>query len=327
MSLTVRAWPTPDVFLTHLGAIDEVAGCVLHGLAHTWLARPESFRPGTPLLTVEKDGEVVAAAIRASHGKIVFSLGSAEAILALARWCDDAGQRPSAMVAPESSLPALLARWPGRRTLETTLYRLDRPPQIPDTGGHLRSAGKSEIGFFTDWIATFTVEARLPPDPKPRALVEAKIAAGHLFVWEVSGVPVAIAALAGPTPRSVRLNTVYTPPEFRRRGTARQRWRRSRGSSSAKERESSRCSPIAPCRTPTGCTPRSASSRSPTSPISRSSRLRPSRRSRRSPDRGSRGRGRSRPARPSKAARSATPSPSPAARRCSSTARARGSAG
>ena len=218
MSLTVRAWPTPDVFLTHLGAIDEVAGCVLHGLAHTWLARPESFRPGTPLLTVEKDGEVVAAAIRASHGKIVFSLGSAEAILALARWCDDAGQRPSAMVAPESSLPALLARWPGRRTLETTLYRLDRPPQIPDTGGHLRSAGKSEIGFFTDWIATFTVEARLPPDPKPRALVEAKIAAGHLFVWEVSGVPVAIAALAGPTPRSVRLNTVYTPPEFRRRG-------------------------------------------------------------------------------------------------------------
>ncbi len=218
MSLAVRAWPTPDAFLAHLGAVDEVAGCVLHGLSHTWLARPESFRPGTPLLTVEDDGEVVAAAILASHGKIVFSLGPAEAMLALARWCDEAGQRPSAMVAPESALPILLAHWPGRRTLETTLYRLDRAPAMPEVGGHLRPAAKSEIGFFTDWVATFTVEAHLPPDPKPRALVEAKVAAGHLFVWEVGGVPKSIAALAGPTPRSVRLNTVYTPPEFRRRG-------------------------------------------------------------------------------------------------------------
>ena len=218
MSLAVRVWPTPDAFLAHLGAIDEVAGCVLHGLAHTWLARPESFRPGTPLLTAEDNGNVAAAAIQASLGKIVFSLGPVEAILALAAWCDDAGRRPTAAVAPESALPALLARWPGRRTLETTLYRLDQPPEIPDVAGHLRPAAKSEIGFFTAWVADFTVEARLPPDPKPRALVETKIGAGHLFVWEVGGVPMAIAALAGPTPRSVRLNTVYTPPEFRRRG-------------------------------------------------------------------------------------------------------------
>lgn len=218
MSLAVRAWPTPEAFLTHLGAVDEVAGCVIHGLAHTWLGRPESFRPGTPLLTAEDDGEVAAAAIQASHGKIVFSLGLTEAILALARWCDEAGRRPTAMVAPESALPVLLVHWPGRRTLETTLYRLDRSPEIPEVAGHLRPAAKSEIGFFADWVATFTVEARLPPDPKPRTLVEAKVSAGHLFVWEVSGMPVAIAALAGPTPRSVRLNTVFTPPEFRRRG-------------------------------------------------------------------------------------------------------------
>ena len=161
-----------------------------------------------------------AAAIQASQGKVVFSLGPAEAILALAAWCDEAGRGPTAMIAPESALPVLLVRWPGRRTLETTLYRLDQPPAIPNVAGHLRMAKKSEIPFFTDWVATFTVEARLPPDPKPRTLVEAKIAAGHLFVWEVRGAPVAIAALAGPTPRSVRLNTVYTPPAFRKRGYA-----------------------------------------------------------------------------------------------------------
>ena len=33
-----------------------------------------------------------AAAIQASQGKVVFSLGPAEAILALAAWCDEAGR-------------------------------------------------------------------------------------------------------------------------------------------------------------------------------------------------------------------------------------------
>jgi len=76
-----------------------------------------------------------------------------------------------------------------------------------------------EAGWLIEWITAFHSDAKLPDDPKPKILVESKLAAGHLFVWE-DVVPRAIAALAGPTPRSVRINTVYTPATFRRHGYA-----------------------------------------------------------------------------------------------------------
>jgi predicted GNAT family acetyltransferase len=41
-----------------------------------------------------------------------------------------------------------------------------------------------------------------------------------MYLWEVEGERVALAAYVGPTPNGIRINTVYTPPERRRRGYA-----------------------------------------------------------------------------------------------------------
>jgi ribosomal protein S18 acetylase RimI-like enzyme len=215
--MKVTAWPTPEVFLAHLGEIDEIAGCVVHGLTHTWLARPHSFRDGTPLLTASLGEQVLAAAVQASAGKVVFSLGPTDAILALAEWWESAGRRPTAVVVPESARAALLHLWPGRATLENTLYRLDAAPALPATPGQLRPARADEAGWLIDWTADFYREANLPDEPKPKLVVETKLKAGHMYVWE-DAVPRSIAALAGPTPRSVRINNVYTPEGFRCRG-------------------------------------------------------------------------------------------------------------
>ena len=219
MSVEVRAWPTPGDFLAHLGEIDEIKGCVVHGMTHAWLAKPGIFRAGTPLLTASVGGRCVAAAVQAGIGKVVFSLGPAEAILALAEWWERAGRRPAAAVVPESARAVLLGIWPGQPTLETTLYALREAPSPPGASGQLRVARDAEAAWLIDWIAAFGRDARLPEDPKPKLVVEAKLAAGHLFVWE-DGVPRAVAALAGPTPKSVRINNVYTPEAFRRRGYA-----------------------------------------------------------------------------------------------------------
>jgi hypothetical protein len=217
VSIEVRSWPTPAALLANLGEIDEVRGCVVHGMAHAWLARPEAFRAGTPLLTAVSGGAVVAAAIQASIGKAVFSLAPTEAILALARWWEEAGRRPRAAVVPEAARQELRLVWPGQPTLETTLYKIETPPPTPRTAGRLRPAEAEDAPWLIDWVADFSREARLPDDPKPRLVVEAKLTARHLFVWD-DGVPRAIAALAGPTPRAVRINTVYAPDAFRRRG-------------------------------------------------------------------------------------------------------------
>ncbi|MSP48874.1 MAG: hypothetical protein EXQ95_06055 [Alphaproteobacteria bacterium] len=217
MTPEVRVWPTPQALLANLGAIDEVQGCIVHGMAHAWLARPGAFRPGTALLTATIGGETVAAAVQASAGKVVFSLGPTEAILALADWWERTGRRPSAAAVPETARAALLRRWPGFPTFENTLYGLRAPPRLPDTPGLLRQARNEEKDWLIEWTTAFGSEARLPGAPKPRVVVESKLAAGHLFVWD-DGVPRAIAALAGPTPRSVRINNVYTPDVFRRHG-------------------------------------------------------------------------------------------------------------
>jgi len=217
--MKVKSWPTPEVFLGHLGEIDEVAACVIHGMIHTWLARPAAFRPGTPLLTASLAGQPVAAAIQASIGKVVFSLGPAEAIRALADWWESAGRRPTSVVVPETARDPLVQLWPGRATIESTLYKITAPPPVPRVPGTLRRARVDEAAFLIDWTTAFYREARLPDEPRPKLVVEAKLAAGHLFVWE-DREPRAIVALAGPTPRSVRINNVYTPEAFRGRGYA-----------------------------------------------------------------------------------------------------------
>jgi len=219
MTLVVRSWPDPEAFIAHLGAVDESAGHVVHGVAHMWRDRPESFRPGTPLLTAEIAGETVAAALQASLGKIVFTGGPRDAVLALADWLEAQGRRPVAAVAPEEAAEGLLARWPGRRGLETTFYQIDTPPEPATVPGHLRLARSDETDLLTGWVAAFNLEAGLPHEPKPRTLVDAKFAARHLFVWDDTG-PRALAALAGPTPRAVRINSVYTPEAYRGRGYA-----------------------------------------------------------------------------------------------------------
>lgn len=219
MAVIVRSWPDAEAFIAHLGAVDESTGHVVHGVAHMWRDRPESFRPGTLLLTAESGGETVAAALQASLGKMVFTDGPPEALLALAARIDSEGRRPVAAVVPECVADELLARWPGRRGLATTFYRLDRPPAASPVAGRLRPARPDEADQLTGWVAAFNLEAGLPNEPKPRGLVEAKLAAGHLFVWE-DGEARALAALAGPTPRAVRINSVYTPDAFRGHGYA-----------------------------------------------------------------------------------------------------------
>jgi GNAT superfamily N-acetyltransferase len=217
MTVEVQVWATPQAFLVNLGAVDEVQGCIVHGMANTWISRPDAFRAGTPLLTATIDGTVVAAALQASAGKVIFSLGPTEAILALAGWWEKAGRRPHAVVVPEAARTALVKLWPGYPTLENTLYALREPPPPPATPGLLRRARAEEKGWLTDWVLAFHKDARLRDDPKASLLVESKLAAGHLFIWD-DAVPRAMAALAGPTPRSVRINTVYTPEVFRRHG-------------------------------------------------------------------------------------------------------------
>lgn len=73
------------------------------------------------------------------------------------------------------------------------------------------------------WLLEFVVEA-MPESKSDRtkvtATIERKIKLKELWFWEVDGEFVSMAGSTGKTPKGIRINCVYTPKEFRKKGHA-----------------------------------------------------------------------------------------------------------
>jgi RimJ/RimL family protein N-acetyltransferase len=103
--------------------------------------------------------------------------------------------------------------WERRR-----LYRLGtpRPPVIP---GRARLAGSDDRDLLLGWYQDAEKEIRVRPGDHAAA-VDDRIAYGGVTLWEVDGVPVALAGRTRTVARMVRIAPVYTPVEHRRHGYA-----------------------------------------------------------------------------------------------------------
>jgi predicted GNAT family acetyltransferase len=107
--------------------------------------------------------------------------------------------------------------------VEQGLYRLDVVTPPSGVPGRMRPMTEADVPLVTAWILGFHHDA-LPFEPfsdaEARANAIARPAAGMTYLWEVDGVPVAMAALARPTRNGITVNAVYTPAGHRRRGYA-----------------------------------------------------------------------------------------------------------
>jgi hypothetical protein len=129
------------------------------------------------------------------------------------------------LVGPEEDVVALAGAWgrPVQHVVEQGLYELraiDWPSGVP---GRMRAMDEADVDRVADWVWGFHQDA-LPHEPYREAdaleNARARPAAGMTYLWEVDGAPVAMAALARPTRRTITVNAVYTPPEHRGRGYA-----------------------------------------------------------------------------------------------------------
>jgi hypothetical protein len=115
-------------------------------------------------------------------------------------------------------------RWAARNHLTATLdrrlhiMRLESMAATNEFPGHFRQATMADVPTLTPWAEGFTAELQLELSDA-RTDVERRIGRDRLFVW-CDPQPVSMAGCAGPTPNGIRINFVYTPPEFRRRGYA-----------------------------------------------------------------------------------------------------------
>jgi predicted GNAT family acetyltransferase len=88
--------------------------------------------------------------------------------------------------------------------------------------GTLRQARDTDAALLAQWWVEFAAEINEPTTPESAVeYASAAIAEGRPHIWETdSGVPVSVAAWAGPTPNGIRVNFVYTPLQHRGLGYA-----------------------------------------------------------------------------------------------------------
>jgi predicted GNAT family acetyltransferase len=101
------------------------------------------------------------------------------------------------------------------------LHKLDRiNPDLPTQSGRLRLVDPGERDLAVDWVLAFAREA-LPGEPTGDTAegVDRHLSRGSLYFWD-DGAPVTMCADAGSSGSIARINTVYTPPDSRKRGYA-----------------------------------------------------------------------------------------------------------
>jgi uncharacterized protein len=102
------------------------------------------------------------------------------------------------------------------------LYELGelRPPK--EAAGSLRRAVREELELLSCWVRDFQVEAKTGVQvtlEKARSMAEKWVRSGQLWIWE-DGAPRAMVVTRQPMNGVVRLGSVFTPAEHRRKGYA-----------------------------------------------------------------------------------------------------------
>ena len=99
------------------------------------------------------------------------------------------------------------------------LYELLETGEVPCVEGELRQAGLKERSLMILWSRAFQHEIGEPANDT-ELRVDRGLAAGQLWLWELSGEVTSMAVGREPVEGVVRLSGVYTPPERRKHGYA-----------------------------------------------------------------------------------------------------------
>jgi hypothetical protein len=184
------------------------------------------------LACVVRDGSVVMAALCTPPHSLVLALTTDPAALPLL--LEDVSTEcpglPGVQGAPAEAEP--FARlWSQKHGLGFTLktamhtYELRQVVPPPPIAGDYRAAAPDDLELLTDWLMAFNQEAmqiqRTYDETARQARWRVPAQADRGFrLWCVAGRPVSMAGYTGPTPNGIRVNAVYTPPEYRGHGYA-----------------------------------------------------------------------------------------------------------
>ncbi len=121
-------------------------------------------------------------------------------------------------------LTAATARLQGQEYythMRQRIYILTEIKKKAEDPGKLRKAEEKDIPLVANWIYRFAEEVNEPmqwedADKRAKDMTEK----GRLYLWEVDGVPVSMAAATRPSKRNITVSFVYTPIAERKKGHA-----------------------------------------------------------------------------------------------------------
>lgn len=169
---------------------------------------------------------VVGFAMQSSPGsRAVVAPAEQEVVVALAdTMAVDAPDLPGVMAEADPAA-TFAGRWvevrhvPARPVEAHRLHRMQTIRHPDGVPGAFRSAGPADRPVLLVWTAAFQKDIESDPFD-PSAFVDRALVAGRLWLWEVDGEPVSMAAVKAMASGIARIALVYTPPEHRRRSYA-----------------------------------------------------------------------------------------------------------
>lgn len=170
------------------------------------------------------DGAVIAAALRTTEKLILSRMERPGAAALIADSVRGHAPEIPGVLGPPSAVSEFTERLGGewRDGIAHRIYECRRVVPPAGVHGSVRLAERGDADTIVRWMQDFTREALGKPLASELATerAEMKSAAGSLYVWNVDGDIVSMAAAVAPTANAIRIGAVYTPPEQRGHGYA-----------------------------------------------------------------------------------------------------------
>ena len=211
--------------------MDEALHSRLLGALGALREDPDREREADLLLVLD-EGEPVGVGVRTPPYPLQVSAGPSGVAAARALAEHLAGEAMvSGVIGPVEPAAAFRDVWVDRTRvrsragLSLRVHRATAVAAPRKVTGALRQADRDDIDLLVEWSLAFSAEALTddPTDHIPAMIarvVGREPSRGTIYLWEVEGDQVSIAATAGPTPNAIRVLNVYTPPDLRGRGYA-----------------------------------------------------------------------------------------------------------
>ncbi|BCX09116.1 MAG: acetyltransferase [Fischerella sp.] len=199
---------------------------LLLGIADTLIHHPERYKSQPYLAVVEIDRNIVAVAIRTPPYDLVLSQSkNLDAVKAIAQDLYLISASISAVNAPIIESEAFAQAWCSltgqsyQLKMAMRAFQLEQVHHISQAPGYLRLATDSDQELLLRWFEAFCLEAVGKVESDPQAWINHHLQQQAVYLWQ-DEVTVSMASRGQLTPHGVRINLVYTPPEYRGKGYA-----------------------------------------------------------------------------------------------------------